>query len=274
MEAKQHPVHDSLWVSEAGIVTRGPYTLRQFVSDYGYAKVAYSVKGKACSLYVHKLVWEAFHGEYNWRTHNVDHIDTNKQNNNLSNLQLLTRSEHALKTHADNPDARHKSGMSRGRAVVCSTSKAPSETDRVFPSQSEAARVMGVGQGNISKCVLGKINTLGGYFWRYADPEPDLPDEAWRTLPEFPGHRFSSEGRVAKPSGITTRGAEWGGYMSLKIQRRTIKVHTLICMAFYGPQPSPAHTVDHINRIRLDNHASNLRWATWPEQKANQTRWL
>lgn len=46
---------------------------------------------------VHMLVYNTFHNcAYNERTHVIDHIDHNKQNNCLENLRLITRSENNL----------------------------------------------------------------------------------------------------------------------------------------------------------------------------------
>lgn len=37
-------------------------------------------------------------------------------------------------------------------------------------------------------------------------------------------------------------------------------VHRLVAMAFLGPPPAPNYDVDHIDRCKTNNHASNLRW--------------
>ena len=46
----------------------------------------------------------------------------------------------------------------------------------------------------------------------------------------------------------------------------------LVCRTFHGPKPTERHTVDHINRNRADNRATNLRWATMSEQAFNRTQ--
>ena len=47
-------------------------------------------------------------------------------------------------------------------------------------------------------------------------------------------------------------------------------VHYLVCYAFHGPPPGPEFdSVDHIDRVRHDNKASNLRWATRQMQADN-----
>lgn len=51
--------------------------------------------------YIHRLVYESFNGHIE-NNMEVDHIDNNKSNNSLSNLQLLTRKENMLKLLVDN----------------------------------------------------------------------------------------------------------------------------------------------------------------------------
>jgi hypothetical protein len=47
-------------------------------------------------------------------------------------------------------------------------------------------------------------------------------------------------------------------------------VHTLVCIAFHGPKPTPSHTVDHCNFVHTDNRAVNLRWLLGID---NKPRW-
>jgi len=44
----------------------------------------------------HRFIWEAFNGQIP-NNKEIDHIDNNKHNNKLDNLQLLTKSENCLK---------------------------------------------------------------------------------------------------------------------------------------------------------------------------------
>ena len=54
------------------------------------------------------------------------------------------------------------------------------------------------------------------------------------------------------------------------LHKTSYLVHRLVCLAFHGPQPSPDHTVDHIDRDVHNNRAVNLRWATKSEQSYNK----
>ena len=53
-----------------------------------------------------------------------------------------------------------------------------------YASAREAARDLGVSQGNISRCCGKEGRTAGGYEFKYAEGnEPDvLPGEVWRDV--------------------------------------------------------------------------------------------
>jgi hypothetical protein len=67
------------------------------------------------------------------------------------------------------------------------------------------------------------------------------------------------------------------GYQVIGLSYHTQYVHVIICYTFHGPPPRPNdpdkeyYSVDHKNRIRSDNRASNLQWATWKEQYDNRS---
>lgn len=58
------------------------------------------------------------------------------------------------------------------------------------------------------------------------------------------------------------------GYLYVTINYKRFRVHRLVAECFI---PNPAHkpTVDHINRNRSANEATNLRWCDHKEQKKN-----
>ena len=62
------------------------------------------------------------------------------------------------------------------------------------------------------------------------------------------------------------------GYECLKINNKTKGIHTLVAETWIPKRPySYFLEVDHINRIRTDNRASNLRWVTHPLNHMNKT---
>ena len=65
---------------------------KQATNKHGY-KVT-KINGK--QERVHRIVMEAFHGKSDLT---VDHIDGNKENNNLNNLEYVTQTENAKRFH-------------------------------------------------------------------------------------------------------------------------------------------------------------------------------
>lgn len=56
------------------------------------------------------------------------------------------------------------------------------------------------------------------------------------------------------------------GYLKVNYKGKRYQVHRLVAEVFI-PNPDGKETVDHINMVKTDNRACNLRWATYKEQK-------
>lgn len=68
----------------------------------GYLQVTLNKDSKRKKYYIHRLVWETFNGSIP-KGYEVDHIDCDKNNNALCNLQLMTRKENMAKCLKHNP---------------------------------------------------------------------------------------------------------------------------------------------------------------------------
>lgn len=85
-------------ISEEGVVfnTKTNKELKGTIARNEYRTVQFTINGKARSLMVHRLVAEAFLENDNPNSKTVvHHIDGNKHNNNINNLQWVTLSENA-----------------------------------------------------------------------------------------------------------------------------------------------------------------------------------
>ena len=71
------------------------------IPSRGYLRVAFYEGSKQYKFLIHRLVWETYCGPVP-EGMTIDHIDANKLNNNISNLQLLTRGDNASKANKGN----------------------------------------------------------------------------------------------------------------------------------------------------------------------------
>ena len=97
-----------------------------------------------------------------------------------------------------------------------------------------------------------------------------------RPIPGVSGYMVSSHGHVFNAATGNTMAQSIGyGYAHASLcvggVRKRYRVHRLVALAFHGLPPDESYTVDHIDRIKTNNNASNLRWATKAEQAANRT---
>jgi len=81
-----------------------------FINPYGYLCVFLSKEGKVYNKLVHRLVYEAWKGKIPIDI-TIDHIDEDKKNNFLDNLQILSRSENVLKFHSERGRNRNIEGF-------------------------------------------------------------------------------------------------------------------------------------------------------------------
>lgn len=138
--------------------TRVPkeYMLKRVKNKKGYLQVTLSKNGKLYPKLLHRLIATAFINNKGFNI--VNHIDGNKLNNDLKNLEWCTIS--------DNIRHAYEIGlMSNSKKIEQYT------IDGFFlkewRSSNYASKTLKISQGNINSCLLGKRKTAGGYIWKY-----------------------------------------------------------------------------------------------------------
>lgn len=111
-----------------------------------YLFVTLYKSGKPKSFFVHRLVAEAYIENPN-NLETVDHIDSNKSNNSINNLQWLSSEDNVRKANS--------------KKVYCV------ELDKVFNSAREIERELGLYNQGISLCCLGKQKTCGNLHFKF-----------------------------------------------------------------------------------------------------------
>ena len=86
----------------ANYITIPPKVLNTKISkNNGYEMISFTYLGKSKTFTIHSLVVRAFIGDYDGTLKVVNHIDGNKLNNHISNLEIIDRKgnvKHAMST--------------------------------------------------------------------------------------------------------------------------------------------------------------------------------
>lgn len=135
-------------------------------SQQDYKFVGLIINGKQKRMRVHRMVALAFIDNPDNKPY-VNHINGNRSDNNVENLEWVTPSEntqHAVDTGL------FKSG--RTHAVI--QYNLNGEQMATFESASEAARQTGGSQSKITMCCRRQRDSANDYQWRYYDDIQDV----------------------------------------------------------------------------------------------------
>lgn len=159
-EWKSHPDTNIYEISNEGRIKnrRTGRILKPSLNSNGYETVQLHYDGGAHSERVHRLVAKTFlDGEYYGL--DVNHIDGNKTNNNVDNLEWCDRSgniRHAFDTGLKNSDHRKR----KVRII---------ETDMNFDSLTDCARFLKCDRTEVAACLNGRQKTCRGYHLERLD---------------------------------------------------------------------------------------------------------
>ena len=157
------------------------WILKQYEDKNGYMYVTLQKDKKRKTIKVHRLVAEHFiENENNYPC--VNHIDSNRKNNDVSNLEWVTHKqnmEHAVKNHRFDNMAKLNSKRMKGNKLNGYiyaneiTKKKIIQCDlddnfiKEYESISEASRQTGINIMSISCCANKKRKSGGGYLWHF-----------------------------------------------------------------------------------------------------------
>ena len=142
------------------------YRKKKFLkpSNMDYPVVSlYAADGTSKQYLVHRLIATTFLPNPD-NLPEVNHIDENKHNNAVSNLEWCT---HQYNTGYGTRTKRIAEAMQR----INKKNRIPVycvELDRTFSYRLEASQELGIHPQSIFDCCKGRIKTAGGYHWRYA----------------------------------------------------------------------------------------------------------
>lgn len=121
----------------------------------GYQQVNIVVNGQNKAILVHRLVMDSFNPDYDEALTDIDHINSDRTDNRLINLQRLS--------HADNLRQEHRLKLIRKPVRVISSNHT---VQWLFDSVTEAADWMGTNPSQLSHVLnhSGKLNGYSVYF--------------------------------------------------------------------------------------------------------------
>lgn len=127
----------------------------------GYLKVDLCKNGIVSTKTIHRLVAQAFISNSENKSQ-VNHIDENKTNNVISNLEWSTAKENI--NHGTHNERVSKS---KSIAIIATNIKTGESTD--FNSGKECARQLDIDNSNINHVLQGRRNHTGGYTFKYKE---------------------------------------------------------------------------------------------------------
>lgn len=258
---------DSYAISTLGIV----YSLRTkvyrkaFVTSGGYHMITLKVNGKCKKISVHIVVAQHFIKNPKKKPE-VNHIDGNKINNNISNLEWVTKSENCIHSHRV---LQQKSGK------VIQKLDEDNNVIEEFKTTLLAGKNANVSHQRISDaCKLGK--KVSGYHWKYKkDSKIHTPVDTnyifVADIPDFPDYVITEYGDVysLKKKIYLEYRENTNGYRDVHIcvdgKSYSKLIHILVTMSFHNLKPHPNMQVNHIDGNTRNNHFLNLEWVTASE---------
>lgn len=193
-------------------------------NKYGYAYCQLSIsKNNLKYSLIHRLV--ALHFLPNPEDKpQVNHIDGNKGNNTLENLEWATAKEntkHAYEKKLRNNEILRNNGI-RNSKKVYQIDIDTKNIVKVWNSAREARRVGGFHDGHIANCCKLETESYNGFIWRY---EENKNENLHVTLYKIHAYRndkleftFDSIREAAEKFGVTT------GYISNHVNGRSKSV--------------------------------------------------
>lgn len=146
--------YEHLLISRAGKVWTTTYNreLHPILTNRGYLRVNLSKDKTVKKAHIHRLVAEAFIPNPD-NLPQVDHIDGNKLNNTVENLQWISPS--------DNTKKACKGVIRRAKPIVCI------ETGKIYKTIKDANKELHIPEAVVSAIVRGEFSSYHGLHFGY-----------------------------------------------------------------------------------------------------------
>ena len=157
------------------ISKRDKRPMKPSISSHGYYITTVIIDGKRKSIPIHSAVAKTFLGDRISEGLVINHIDGNKLNNRLENLEWVTSSENAR--HAIDILGKNYGANNHNAKTVYGINKKTHQIEYQFPSVSDCARAICGDQNpqrvktRIWYVITGRRKTYKGCYWTYKKPD-------------------------------------------------------------------------------------------------------
>ena len=107
----------------------------------------------------------------------VNHIDGNRFNNHIKNLEWCTNSENVKHSHDKLKRTFSAYGENHANSKTVSQYSKDNILINIYGSVNEAGRQLGIQFTNIAKCARGERKTAGGFVWKYENLKHTIHSE-------------------------------------------------------------------------------------------------
>lgn len=151
--------------------------LKPQYNRYGYQIYSLTKQGKTKKHTTHRLIAKAFIPNP-LNKPEVNHIDGNKKNNNIKNLEWATSSENRIHAYKNGLNKKYygkkhwnynKRGDKHPQSRKVAQYNLNGNLIRIWDSFGEVYRKTKISSGNIYMVCNKKRKTAGGYIWKYLE---------------------------------------------------------------------------------------------------------
>jgi hypothetical protein len=245
----------------------------------GYYHISLANENIKNTFKVHRLVAFAFI-ENPENKSDVYHKDKNKLNNNLNNLEWMTRKENNI----------HRC---EGLKIISNKRKSvlriDKNTDKIL-EKYDSIELAGIwafenkytknshnGRNAIGNCLNGMSNLAYNFKWKYENNYEDLEGEIWKEIIleniSIVGKRYfvSNLGRFKNSFGIIMDNykVNENGYIKVYVYNKSYALHRVVALTFIE-NPENKEQVNHIDGNKINNSVNNLEWVTNKENQIHK----
>lgn len=150
--------------NHTGIVEKKSQIMKPHINYKGYAICCISYKNKKKHIPIHRMVALAFIPNPN-NYPQINHIDGNKKNNCVNNLEWCNNSLNQLHAYKMGLNKRVENA-GRKRIQICKIDMKTKEIIEIYNSINDASKENKLNAANINSVRKGKRNHCGGFIWK------------------------------------------------------------------------------------------------------------